>query len=237
MNKKIATICLISVVVCSAALACSNGPTSENKSKTIVNIFAKSQSISVEKEKPEPGFTPEKIEHLGNHIYYSSHFFDYSKKENKSWIKKYMKGADNQLTEDVYVTGCGGKIKTKRFYMYGIQYSNGVLIPGVEYRTSGKIKTSNLTCKEDIPPVTKLDTSQLLDPNDLIPIVTDLADKNKHKINLYHGDYYYGTYRLEYDIFNDQFIYIFELNEYSKITIDAETGEILYEYYWNGNVE
>ena len=56
-------------------------------------------------------------------------------------------------------------------------------------------------------------------------------------LNEYWNKGIYGQYLLCYDEDKDVIYYAFTINDYSYIYFDAKTGEIIEEYYWNGDIE
>ena len=79
-----------------------------------------------------------------------------------------------------------------------------------------------------------MDTAGLIDPISLIPVVEQLAKQHESEIYRDRDHKVYGEYHTEYDVNTKELYYVFNINEYSEISIDARTGQVLREYYFNG---
>ena len=181
----------------------------------------------------------EELSHLGNHIYYPSDLFEGRNidESKKKYVYEYMEDVDAGLLVDVYVTGFNNCYNSTDFMLYARQFYKGVVIPDVVYTTDYTNPNPNLILKSDINEVTNLDTSGILDPTTYISDVVEKAESNINKMYYDRNDKsIYGTYRLEYDVFEDRLYFLFSLNEYSDIKVDAKTGEIFDEYYWDGEM-
>ena len=238
VNKRIATICFLSAIVCSSTMACSN------KTNTgmieITNPVNKSQSIEIENPiAPDCDIKSENIMCMGQHLYYPADLLDDRPltKDQKSFVKNYLKDVDSSLTEDVYVYGFNSDFEAGKFRIFGWQYLDGAVIPTVTYSTDLSNTHHNIAWNQDFPLVASIDTTGLLDPESFVPTVSELAESHKHLMMINKSGNIYGTYRLEYDVIADKLVYRYELNEFSHIEIDAKTGEIFREYYWNGEYE
>lgn len=183
-------------------------------------------------------FTCDSVSQIGKHIYYSDEMFE---RKDASHIEKeevlnYLKKADETLTEDVFVTWyTNDTCHNNQLRVLAEQYLYGVRCPDVYYATDNFSRTDpNLANEGGMPPVQYLDTNGILDPADVIPEVRKLAQANIDKMLRDKGNNVYGTYVLQYDYRYDRIVYHFTVNEYSDIEVDAKTGKVVSEYYWDG---
>lgn len=185
-------------------------------------------------------FTAEPIYKIGNHIYYSDTLFDRKNAggEERRQIKEYLEKADATLSEDVLVNWYSeDTLNNNLMKISAAQYVDGVVCTQVYYATDTNTRTDpNIRNVSDFPPVQNLDTSNLLDPKDLFEDVKSHAKAHTGEMLMDQGkDKIYGTYQVEYDIPTDTIEYHFTVNTYSNIYVNAKTGRIAKEYYWDGN--
>ena len=64
--------------------------------------------------------------------------------------------------------------------------------------------------------------------------VEKLAEEHKNELLGYRESGVYGTYLLCYDLTRDILVYEFRINDYSALSFDAKTGELVHEYYFDG---
>ena len=185
-------------------------------------------------------FTAEPIYKIGNHIYYSDTLFDRKNagSEERRQIKEYLEKADATLNEDVYVNWYSeDTLNNNLMKISAAQYVDGVICTQIYYATDTNTRTDpNLRNVSDFPPVQSLDTGNLVDPQDLFEDVKSHAKAHTREMLMDRGsDTVYGTYQAEYDIPTDTIEYHFTVNTYSNIYVNAKTGRITKEYYWDGN--
>ncbi|MCR5251439.1 MAG: hypothetical protein K6E50_12620 [Lachnospiraceae bacterium] len=198
----------------------------------IKNVVLPSASTS----EPKPVHA-EEILQIGQHIYYSERLFEnrHADEKERQEILDYLEEADQHVSRDVYICGSFRNSITDEPCMNAYQYLNGAIIPNVFFRTDDDLPYPNLVDGGRGTPVRKLDTSGLLDGDELAEKAISLAEQNKNKmmVDRTTGEIY-GTYRLEYDEERDILYYSYQLNEYSQIKLDARTGYVVEEYYFNG---
>ena len=200
-------------------------------------------STSVLEKEPDPiaqlklhgSFKPLVFGKLGTHIYYTDNVFKDRnlKKNEEKEMKEYLEQADKKLSEDILIVGWSGRFADSTLMFNAYQYVDGVVVPEVFYRLTQDGGVS-VVMISDIPAISSLDTAGLADPEDLFPLVDDLAWQHKSQLYMDRDDKIYVIYHPEYDAIKDELYYYFMINEYSRIRIDAKTKDVLEEYYFNG---
>ena len=192
---------------------------------------------------------------VGDHIYYSYNLYEGRNLDAaaKKEIFDYLEAVDQKLTEDMYITGWCHAAYDGRILIYGKLRINGFIVPEYSYMTSYGDSTPNISSAKEtysdeieisdgvylpneIDRLKKIDASGVVDPKDLIPIVTEKAKEHKDDLFEYDKTGAYGEYLLCYDIYDERLIYDFRINDYSEIIFDALTGEIVKEKYWDGTI-
>ncbi|MBR4732382.1 MAG: hypothetical protein IK081_06395 [Lachnospiraceae bacterium] len=175
---------------------------------------------------------------IGTHVYYSYNVFEGRNlsADDEKEIVEYLKRVDEELNEDVFITGFGKVSHSCTWRFYAEQYLNGAVIPEVRYRTDVDTTKPNL-CLVRGEPVKELDTSWVIEAPTLIPAVKELALKHANELCDYDRDGLYAKYLLTYDVRTDTLEYDFVINETSHIIVDAFTGLVISESYWDGVCE
>jgi len=179
------------------------------------------------------GFMDEMGEKAGDHIYCSVGILEAPDKDR---IMDELKTADKKLTEDIYVQGYKYIESLNKYRFYARQYVNGAVIPEIAYDTDLDDPETHIVLKQDVTPVTDLDTSGLLSPKDLIPAVKEEAEKHSKDLIDYNQKGIYGSYILIYDRVNGILVYDFTVNDTSHMKINARTGDIVEKDFWDGKI-
>lgn len=210
----------------------------ENNATTVIAKGPEEQGMEdTEKNVALPGnIMPQNVDHIGSHIYVTDNVFrdrNLAADEEKKMIE-YLKDADQYLTEDILVVGWSYSSITDELRFNARQYLAGVEVPEVTYWS--ELDGSHRIVQTDpgTPVVTSVDTAGLIDPISLIPVVEQLAKQHESEIYMDRDHKVYGEYHTEYDVNTKELYYVFNINEYSEISIDARTGQVLREYYFNG---
>ena len=175
---------------------------------------------------------------IGDHIYYSDNVFSskwYSDSQKEAMMD-YLEDVDRNLDVDIFVRGSHYASVTGQYRFYARQYIDGVVVPDVVYSTDLDRPEPNIVPDRKNPPVKEVDTSGLLPASDAIAIVKEAAGKHTDDLCYYSDRGIFGTYLLCYDIRNDILVYEFTVNEFSEVKVDAKTGNIVGEYYWDGTI-
>ena len=175
---------------------------------------------------------------IGAHVYYSYNVFEGRNlsSDDEKEIVEYLKRVDQELTEDVFVTGFTKMYQTGEWRFYARQYLNGAVIPEVCYWTEVDVSKPNLSLIRG-EPVKELDTSWVILAPTLFPAVKELALEHADELCDYEQDGFYSEYLLTYNVLTDTLEYDFTINETSHIIVDAITGLVISESYWDGVCE
>ena len=183
-------------------------------------------------------YTPLISGKVGSRIYYTDNVFknrDLTRDEEKE-IKDFLLQADKELAEDIVVVGWSRGSGNNSLMFNAYLYDDGVVVPDMFYRL-WQGRTSCVQKPEDIPANFSPDTSDMIDPEELFPIVDELAVKHESELHMDQDKKIYVIYHPEYDTVKDELYYYFRINDFSIIRIDAKTGDILEEYYFNGDID
>ena len=174
---------------------------------------------------------------VGEHIYYSTYLFEYEDMTPSEKIEliEYLEEADKDLDEDIFVIDYKYIDFEKKWKVYARQYKDGVVVPEINYGTDLEKTGPNIVIDWKSQPVESIpDKEGLIDPEDLFETVEKLAEEHKNELLGYRESGVYGTYLLCYDLTRDILVYVFRINDYSKLSFDAKTGELVDEHYYNG---
>lgn len=173
---------------------------------------------------------------IGDHVYYSYNVIEGRNlsDEEMEEVMEYLKRVDKGLTEDVFITGFGKMTMTGRWRFYAEQYINGAVIPEVRYWTDVDTYEPNL-CLAKGTPLKELDTSWVIPAPTLIPAVKELALEHADELCNYTNEGLRAKYMLTYNMFTDTLEYEFVINETSFVYVDAITGQVIKENFWNGD--
>ena len=179
------------------------------------------------------GFRNEIGEKIGDHIYCFAFILE---DPDKVRIIDDLKTADKKMSEDICVVGYKYIEEYDKYRFYARQYVNGAVIPEIAYDTALDNHETHIVLKNEVTPVKDLDTSGVLSPEDLITSVREEAVQHTKDLNEYDEKGIYGTYMLSYDRVKGILIYDFTVNETSQVKIDARTGAIIEENFWDGTI-
>jgi len=183
---------------------------------------------------PDSIFTEMQLVKIGEHTYYPADLFDGSdrNKQYKDHMISQLQQADKDLHDDIYVHGIGESEVKGEFRFFGKMMKDGIIW-----------ETADMTCWYDeengsawsIDPRfrrTDFDKSGLLSADSVFDKVYVTASDPKN-VKAMGNDEITGTYLLVADA-NGTLYYEFTICRYSKVCVDARTGEIISERYWNG---
>ena len=174
---------------------------------------------------------PAKMIKIGDHTYYPDYVFERRNidADPEEYIIERLEAADGSLDEDIFIWAISiseNEGETKAFASYMKQgmllYHRGLSFDyksGTEWHDYGQ---------EDYDP----STDGLMPEEEIVSIAYEAADKHRSQMR---GTGISGTYIIWAE-YSGNIYYDFTVNTCSKIRIDARTGEILYENYWDGRI-
>ena len=183
---------------------------------------------------------PVEIKRIGNHIYYPEGTFFLEKEEypgQNEAIRKLLEYKDKEQKVDLFVyeqISYGNGEGVTRIQLFARGYLNGVVLEDWPFRADSA---------DDHKYFTKMfgqalgypNKNQVILPHNIIPVVEELASKNRSLMLMDKGNLIYGTYLLKMIGGTDHYYYEFMLNQYSYVKIDASTG-IVTEYKFSNGV-
>lgn len=176
----------------------------------------------------------------GSHSYYSDDMFDFRNVDSKTekMVKKQFEKADKTLYEDIYITGFNTGLNSPNsvadLRLFGCLLLDGAIYE--EFRVVADDDGSGIYWRDvdNTVPIPQVDKTGLADPADFFDRVYKMATSHEKDI-LEPGSKkpITGTYVLMVNPAGELF-YRFEICEYSYVDVNAKTGTIMHEYYWNG---
>lgn len=172
---------------------------------------------------------------IGEHTYYQEGMFDDGGRNEK--FKDYMisqlEKADKDLHDDVYVTGIGEAEQKGEFRFFGKMMNDGVTYDSADMTCWYDDETKSNAWSIDYSKFRRTEFSKngLIPAEDVFEKVYERASQSD-KVRQ-SADEITGTYLLAVDSTGTLY-YRFTINRYSTVDVDAKTGEIIFERYWNG---
>ena len=186
------------------------------------------------------GFKECKLIKVGDHTFYPEDLFDHRDRDRnyKDQMISQLEEADKDLHDDVYVHGIGeSEVKDKyRFFgkmmKDGVIYDTGVMTCWYDEATGSAWSIDYSKFRR-----TDFDESGLKDAKELYDMVYERASKSPDVLR--SGSWNSeickigGTHLLLTDA-TGRLLYRFTINTYSNVDVDAKTGEVVSEHYWDG---
>lgn len=183
---------------------------------------------------PDAIFTETELVKIGEHTYYPADLFDGSdrNKKYKDHMISQLQQADKDLHDDIYVHGIGESEVKGEFRFFGKMMKDGVIW-----------ETADMTCwySEENGSAWNIDSkfrradfnkSGLIKAESVFDKVYETASDPKN-VKAMGTNKITGTYLLVADA-NGTLYYAFTICKHSVVCVDAKTGEIISERYWNG---
>ena len=225
---------LVAATVAGCVTACGKKSDGQRDSR---RRFSNTVETTAEESK---AFTVNIAGAVGDHIIYSDNIYspgNYTDKEKKDMMR-YLEAVDKNLDVDLYVTGCSWVEMDNNWRFYARQVIDGVVVPKVFYATDWDKTEPNIVIVDRRRPCEdKLDKTGIMEPDELFDVAYERAEKHTNDLNDYSKKGIYGQYLLCYDEDKEVIYYAFTINDFSYIYFDAKTGEIIEEYFWNGDIE
>ncbi len=194
---------------------------------------------------PETAFSEVELVKVGNHTYYAKSMYALQtrKEEERKIALAEMEKADAGLDVDVYVSGFNYEFYNEHFRLYGYRMKDGVIEQEYSLNT-GREENGNVTwCSHKygllslIPDQSYVSTDGLKPASEFFEKVYNLAKEHEEQIfRLRKKEAIYGTYLLKTDTEGNVY-YEFTINVFTTIRVNARTGALMCEHYWNGVYE
>ena len=168
---------------------------------------------------------------VGNHTYYPDYIFERRNivADPEEYIIERLEAADRSLDEDIFIWGISiseneGETKVAASYL-----KQGMLLKqrGLSFDYKCDTEWHDYGQEEYNP-----STEGLMPEEEVVSIAYEAADKHRSAMR---GSGISGTYIIWAEC-SGNIYYEFTVNTCSRIKIDARTGEILDELYWDGRV-
>ena len=172
---------------------------------------------------------PASLIKIGNHTYYPDYIFERRniKADPVDYIIERLEAADRSLNEDIFIWNISISENEGTTDAYAFYMKQGMLLSQRGLCLNYKLGTEwHDYGQEDYDP----STDGLMPKDEIVSIAYEAADKHRSEMR---GTGISGTYIIWAERSGDIY-YDFTVNTCSKIKIDARTGEILDEQYWNG---
>ena len=216
-----------------ATIAISTGTVNETAEVSLAETPAAKNDSNV----PAGTFKPAVLIKLGEHTYYPEGLFnDGGRNEKyKDYMISQLEKADKDLHDDIYVHGIGEAEERNEYRFFAFMMKDGVIYEN-GYMTCwyvAETKSNNWDYDSSFRR-TDFSKSGLLPAEGFFGKVYEKASKAEKITNAYGFDgSITGTYLLEADSKGNLF-YRFTINKFSTVDVDAKTGEIIKERYWDG---
>lgn len=179
---------------------------------------------------------PAKVIKIGEHTYYPDYVFERRniKADPEEYIIERLEAADKSLDEDIFIWAISVSENEGATTAHASYYKNGMLLKhrglSFDYKLGSKQGAGWHDCGQaDYDP----STDGLKPAEEIVSIAYEAADKHRSYMR---GTGISGTYIIWAEYSGDIY-YDFTVNTCSSIRIDARTGEILHENYWDGRIE
>ena len=183
---------------------------------------------------PAGAFRSAELIKIGEHTYYQESLLDDSDRNRnyRDYMLSQLEKADKDLHDDVYVTGIGEAEEHGEFRFFGKMMNDGVIYSSADMTCWYDSENGNFW-EIDHSKFRRTDFSKngILPAEDFFGEIYERASKSDDVS--YFSDDITGTYLLVADTEGNLY-YRFTINRYSTVDVDAKTGEIILERYWNG---
>ena len=183
---------------------------------------------------PAGAFKEAKLIKIGEHTYYPEDLFDHSDRDKdcKDHMISQLTQADKELHDDIYVHGIGESEVKGEFRFFGLMMNDGVTYDCAEM-TCWYDGEKGSAWSIDYSKFRRADfnKSGLINAEDAFGKVYERASKSDKVLSV--KDTVTGTYLLMCDS-KGTLYYRFTVNIFSTVDVDAKTGEIISERYWDG---
>ena len=172
---------------------------------------------------------------IGNHTYYPDYVFERRNIEAdpEEYIIERLEAADGSLDEDIFIWAISISENEGATKVHASCFKHGMLLKhrglSFDYKLDSKQGDEwHDYGQEDYDP----STDGLMPEEEIVSIAYAAADKHRSEMR---GTGISGTYIIWAE-YSGNIYYDFTVNTCSRIRIDARTGEILDENYWDGRI-
>ena len=232
MNKKTVSLILILFTAAAFLTGCRHVSISNPLNKNGGSV-----RIPVLNTTANTAFHEVTVNKIGNHTYLADNFYTARNRNNaeQAAIEACLTDADKSLKDDLYVFGVGEIPPNGDYIFYGKGYTDGVILEEITYSAKTTNGTSYTWERIDLTtPVPVFDKNTALPASEFYDTVFKLA--TEHKKQMFFSGYekpISGEYELKAGI-REGLYYEFRINEYSSVKVDAQSGRIIQQYFWNG---
>ena len=176
--------------------------------------------------------SPVTVEKYGDHIYCPDYLFTDDKKANQS-LKDFIEFQGGYTHEDIFIYEYEYYAPDNSGTAYAYGYANGAVVDYINYYAYSKrdawdvpgfIRSPSSPAPDyELDP----DTSDLIDPELLIPKVIMFLREDKDFMKYIRSNTFCGTYLLKYDLMSDSLYYEYPIENRYNANVDANTGEII----------
>ena len=195
---------------------------------------AESSEAKSDSRAPDGAFSAAELIKIGEHTYYQDSMFERGRDQTyKDYMLSQLEKADKDLHDDVYVTGIGEAEEHGEFRFFGKMMNDGVIYNSADMTCWYDSEKGNFW-EIDYSKFRRTDFSKngILPAEDFFGEIYERASKSDEVWD--YWDDITGTYLLAVDSEGNLY-YHFTINKYSTVDVDAKTGEIILERYWNGD--
>lgn len=170
---------------------------------------------------------------IGKHTYYPEGLFDYNDRDRdyKDHMISQLTEADKDLHDDVFVHGIGESEVKGEFRFFGLMMNDGVTYDCAQMTCWYDDEQGSVWSNDSKFRRADFSKSGLIDAETAFGKVYENASKSDKVKRV--SSKVTGTYLLMCDS-EGKLYYRFTVNTYSTVDVDAKTGEIFSERYWDG---
>lgn len=210
-------------------------PVSERKTEA-KEASAGEKNETVEKadsKAPSGAFKEAELIKIGEHTYYPEDLFDHSDRDRdyKDHMISQLTEADKDLHDDIYVHGIGESEVKGEFRFFGLMMNDGVTYDCAQMTCWYDDEQGSVWSNDSKFRRADFSKSGLIDAETAFGKVYENASKSDKVKRV--SSKVTGTYLLMCDS-EGKLYYRFTVNTYSTVDVDAKTGEIFSERYWDG---
>lgn len=242
-TKKMSIILMLSIMVlCGCAhhnkasienensVSNSNGNISTNNTEV---YYCDTVNECVDSSASAGAFKEAELIKIGKHTYYPEGLFNYNDRDRdyKDHMISQLTEADKDLHDDVFVHGIGESEVKGEFRFFGLMMNDGVIYDCAQMTCWYDDEQGNVWSNDSKFRRADFSKSGLIDAETAFGKVYENASKSDKVKRV--SSKVTGTYLLMCDS-EGKLYYRFTVNTYSTVDVDAKTGEIFSERYWDG---